>query len=146
MEVTYAYCAGLDVHKKNVVACRIIPNLAGWQREIRTFSTMTKGLLELADWLKAGEVTIVAMESTGVYWRPVFNILESLFEVILALFPILGSVPDMGGVVAVWRKKYPHILDIPQKVGENRSYLGQCRAYQTCAGSQDRCKRCPVDC
>ena len=65
MEVTHERCAGLDVHKKNVVVCRILPGGAAWQREIRTFSTMTSSLLELADWLKAGGVTIVAMEFNG---------------------------------------------------------------------------------
>lgn len=93
MEVTHAQCAGIDVHKKNVVVCRIIPQAAGWQREVRTFSTMTKGLLELSDWLKAGNVTIVAMESTGVYWRPIFNILEGLFEVILVNAEHIKHVP-----------------------------------------------------
>jgi transposase len=82
MKVIYERCAGLDVHKKTVVACRITPDEAGgWQQDIRTFGTMTGDLLELADWLRGGQVTHVAMESTGVYWKPVFNILEGEFEV-----------------------------------------------------------------
>lgn len=81
MQVVYARCAGLDVHKQSVVACRIIADgPGGCQQEIRTFGTMTEDLLKLADWLRAAEVTHVAMESTGVYWKPVFNVLEGEFE------------------------------------------------------------------
>jgi transposase len=74
MEVTYPYCAGLDVHKKTVVACVMTPE----GRETKTFGTMTADLLVLADWLLEGGVTHVAMESTGVYWKPVYNLLEGL--------------------------------------------------------------------
>jgi transposase len=66
-------CAGLDVHKKTVVACVITPS----GRELRTFSTMTQGLLELTDWLQERGCRVVAMESTGVYWKPVYNLLEA---------------------------------------------------------------------
>ena len=84
MEVVYERCAGLDVHKKSVTACRVVPAAGGgWQKETRRFDTMTVELLKLADWLRAGGVTAVAMESTGVYWKPVFNILESEVEVLL---------------------------------------------------------------
>ena len=82
MRIVYERCAGLDVHKKTVVACRITRAETGeWRIETRTFSTMTDDLLALADWLRAGGVSHVAMESTGVFWRPVFNILEGEFEV-----------------------------------------------------------------
>ena len=74
MEVLYPRCCGLDVHQKTVVACAITPD----SKETRTFKTMTGDLLQLADWLVAKEVTHVAMESTGVYWRPVYNILEAI--------------------------------------------------------------------
>ncbi len=74
METIYQCCAGLDVHKKTVVACVITQ--AGQQT--RTFSTMTKALLELADWLLECQVTHVAMESSGVYWKPIYNLLEGL--------------------------------------------------------------------
>jgi transposase len=81
MEVVYSHCAGLDVHKKNVVACLLRPGAEGeLKRETRTFSTMTKGLQELADWLSQEGVSHVAMESTGVYWKPVYNILEQREE------------------------------------------------------------------
>jgi len=94
MEVVYERCAGLDVHKKSVVACRIEPAAAGgWRKETRRFGTMTDDLLKLADWLRAGRVTAVAMESTGVYWKPVFNILESEFEVLVVNARHIKYVP-----------------------------------------------------
>ena len=72
MEVLHERCAGLDVHRDTVVACAITPEA----REVRTFGAVTGGLLELADWLAGLGVTHVAMESTGVYWKPVYNLLE----------------------------------------------------------------------
>jgi transposase len=94
MEVVYERCAGLDVHKKSVTVCRITPAEGrGWQKEKRRFGTMTHELLELADWLRSGQVTAVAMESTGVYWKPVFNILESEFEVLLVNARHIKYVP-----------------------------------------------------
>lgn len=94
MEVVYERCAGLDVHKKSVTACRVVPAAGGgWQKETRRFETMTTALLKLADWLRAGRVTAVAMESTGVYWKPVFNILESEFEVLLVNARHIKYVP-----------------------------------------------------
>jgi len=94
MEVVYERCAGLDVHKKTVTACRIIPHQTeGWQREIRTFKTMTADLLGLADWLANADITHVAMESTGVYWKPIFNILESQFQVLLTNAQHVKYVP-----------------------------------------------------
>jgi len=94
MEVVYERCAGLDVHKKSVTACLITPAAGrGWQKERRRFGTMTDELLKLADWLRAGQVTAVAMESTGVYWKPVFNILESEFEVLLVNARHIKYVP-----------------------------------------------------
>lgn len=79
MEVLFACCCGIDVHAKMLVACLI---QAG-KKETRTFSTMTGDLLHLLDWLTQAGCTHVAIESTGVYWRPVFNILEGTLEVIL---------------------------------------------------------------
>ncbi len=72
MRALYERCCGLDVHKKSVVACVISPE----GRETRTFGTMTADLLQLADWLLAKGVTAVAMESTGVFWKPPYNLLE----------------------------------------------------------------------
>jgi len=79
MEVLYACCCGIDVHAKMLVACL----LKAGEKEVRTFSTMTEDLLRLLDWLTQAGCTHVAIESTGVYWRPVFNILEGSLEVIL---------------------------------------------------------------
>lgn len=94
MHVVYTHCAGLDVHKKTVVACVITPNdSGGWHKQIRTFSTMTKDLLNLCDWLTTHGCTHVAMESTGEYWRPVFNILEGNFEVMLVNARHIKAVP-----------------------------------------------------
>lgn len=78
-----AWC-GLDVHKKVVVACLATPLADGTVgKVVRSFATPTAGLLELADWLAAGNCREVAMESTGSYWKPIFNILESRFAVIV---------------------------------------------------------------
>jgi transposase len=77
MEILYSCCCGLDVHAKTVVACL----LKQGKKEVRTFSTMTDDLLRLSDWLVAEGCTIAAIESTGVYWKPVFNLLEGNIEV-----------------------------------------------------------------
>jgi transposase len=74
MQVVYECCCGLDVHKRTVVACVYTPE----GKETRTFDTMTGDLLKLADWLTEKAVTHVAMESAGVYWQPVYNLLEGL--------------------------------------------------------------------
>ena len=79
MEIIHSCCCGLDVHAKTVVACLIKQG----KKEVRTFSTMTDELLQLSDWLMNAGCTVVAIESTGVYWKPVFNILEGMIEVIL---------------------------------------------------------------
>ena len=94
MDILIERCAGLDVHKKTVVACLIVPDQSGeWHKEIRTWGTMTGDLLALSDWLREAEVTHVAMESTGVYWKPVFNVLEAEFEVLLVNAKRIKHVP-----------------------------------------------------
>lgn len=94
MQVLYTHCAGLDVHKKTVVACLLTPApQGGWQRAVRSFSTMTRDLLALSDWLLEAGCTHVAMESTGEYWKPVFNILEAHFEVLLVNAQHIKAVP-----------------------------------------------------
>ena len=89
MEAVLERCCGLDVHKKSVVACVITPR----GREIRTFGSMTKELLELADWLRVKEVSHVVMESTGVYWKPVYNLLEDEFGVMVVNAAHMKTVP-----------------------------------------------------
>lgn len=94
LRVVCERCAGLDVHQKTVVACRIIPDGAGGERqEVRTFGTTTAALLDLAEWLAAGGVTHVAMESTGVYWKPVYNLLEGQFTLLVVNAQHLKMVP-----------------------------------------------------
>ena len=93
MQLLYARCAGLDVHTRQVVACvRMVVNHAVTYHRL-TVSTTTRGLLELADWLAAHEVTHVAMEATGVYWKPVWHILEGQFELTLANAQHVRNVP-----------------------------------------------------
>jgi transposase len=77
-------CAGLDVQKRTVVVCVLLTQPDGAvQREVRTFSTMTVELIALGDWLESLQVPVVALESTGVYWQPVFNLLEDGRTIIL---------------------------------------------------------------
>jgi transposase len=93
MELIYKRCCGLDVHKKTVVACVQIREGETLHKEIQTFATMTSDLLVLRDWLEAHGVTHVAMESTGVYWKPIYNLLESAFEVLLVNAAHVKAVP-----------------------------------------------------
>src|SRR6266567_635669 len=94
MSVLYTRCAGLDVHKETVVACLMLTASSGKiTREVRTFATTTLGLQTMAQWLASQQVTHIAMESTGIYWRPVFNILEGRFEVILVNAQHMKAVP-----------------------------------------------------
>lgn len=83
MDIVHPRCAGLDVHKKSVYSCVICCEPGGEKREKRSFGTMTRDLLSLADWLTQHQVTQVVMEATGVYWRPIWAILEGQFELML---------------------------------------------------------------
>jgi transposase len=94
MEVIVACCAGLDVHQASVVAC--VNNSGGGGRshkEVRTFGTMHDDLIALRDWLQGAGVTLVAMESTGVYWKPVYEALEDAFETIVVNAQHIKNVP-----------------------------------------------------
>ena len=94
MEIVYPNCAGIDVHKRDVVACRVTTEASGQVvRQTRRFPSMTADLLEMADWLTAAGVTQVAMESTGEYWRAVYNLLEGLFEVLVVNARHVKAVP-----------------------------------------------------
>ncbi|GAC1554218.1 MAG: IS110 family transposase [Herpetosiphon sp.] len=94
MQVLYACCCGLDVHKKLVVACLMVTAADGKvHKEVRTFGTMTAELLALADWLTANGCTHVAMESSGVYWKPIFNLLEGQFELVVVNAQHIKAVP-----------------------------------------------------
>jgi transposase len=94
MDVLYPQCCGLDVHKKTVAAC-LITSTAGPEptKEIRIFRTMTADLLALADWLQQAGCTHVAMESTGVSWRPVYNLLEGQCELLVVNAQHIKTVP-----------------------------------------------------
>ncbi len=79
MQVVYPRAAGLDIHKKLIVACRVISGIHGQaEREVRSFETTTLAIEALGDWLAEAEVTHVAMEATGVYWKPIVRH-EALF-------------------------------------------------------------------
>lgn len=93
MEVLYGKCAGLDVHKDSVVACIRIQEGPQASYRIQTFGTTTQALLQLSEWLVEYSVTHVAMEATGVYWKPVWHILDGEFELVLANAMHIKNVP-----------------------------------------------------
>ena len=94
MDVLYTHCAGLDVHKLTVVACRFTLDAQGHRiKAIETFGTSTADLLKLSDWLSAAPCTHVAMESTGEFWKPIWNILEGNFELLLVNAQHVKRVP-----------------------------------------------------
>ncbi len=94
MDILYACCAGLDVHKKTVVACvRRVDAKGKVHQQTRTFGTMTCQILALGDWLTAEKVSHLAMESTGVYWKPIWNLLEGQFEMMLVNAQHIKMVP-----------------------------------------------------
>ena len=104
MQTLHRRCAGLDVHKKEVVACLRLAARNKVSREVRRFPTTTRGLIELAEWLEAAQCTHVAMEATGVYWKPVWHILEGRFTLILANAVHIKGVPGRKSDVndATW--------------------------------------------
>ena len=94
MNIVYERCAGIDVHKKNVVVCAITPEKQGQrQKEHCTFSTMMPDLLRMRHWFQSLGVTHVAMESTGSFWKPIFNVLEGHMEVLVVNAQHLKTVP-----------------------------------------------------
>lgn len=94
MQVIYPCCCGLDVHKKLIVACLVRTTAAGERRkETRSFTTMTNAILALGEWLTSAGCTHVAMESTGVFWQPIWNLLEGQFAVLLVNAQHIKAVP-----------------------------------------------------
>lgn len=94
MQILYQRCCGMDVHKKTVVACLMISGSTGRvHKETRTFGTTTPEILALGDWLRESECTHVAMESTGVYWRPIYNLLEDEFTLLVVNATHVRNVP-----------------------------------------------------
>src|ERR1700730_17315653 len=104
MEVLYPRCAGLDVHQQTVVACARLASGSTVQQDVRTFSTTTGGLFAVFDWLTAHGCTHVAMESTGVYWKPIWHVLEGQFMLVLANAMQIRNVPGRKSDVndAMW--------------------------------------------
>src|SRR3712207_2041561 len=94
MQVLHSRCAGIDVHKKTVVvSCRITAADGTGTFQTRTFSSMTADLLALSDWLTTLEITHVAMESTGEFWKPLYNLLEGNFTILVVNAQHLKHVP-----------------------------------------------------
>jgi transposase len=104
MKVLHRRCAGLDVHKEEVVACVRVVKRSKATHEVRRFATTTRGLLELADWVQTNECTHVAIEATGVYWKLVWHVLEGHAELVLANAAHIKNVPGRKSDVndAVW--------------------------------------------
>ena len=101
MDILIACCAGLDVHKDSVEVCvREMEVGSKLRHQIRRWATTTRELTAMAEWLKAEGATHVAMESTGVYWKPIFNVLDSDFEVLLVNARMIKHVPGRKTDVA----------------------------------------------
>ena len=93
METLHRRCAGLDVHQKEIVACRRLVSGQKARSELARFPTTTRGLVDLSTWLSEAKVTHVAMEATGVYWKPVWQVLCHDFNLILANASHIRNVP-----------------------------------------------------
>src|SRR5712691_7751157 len=104
MDVVHPKCAGLDVHQQTVVACARVASGTTITHDIRTFGTTTPELLALSDWLATHGCTHVAMESTGVYWKPVWHVLDGHFELVLANAMHIRNIPGRKSDVndATW--------------------------------------------
>jgi transposase len=104
MKTLHGRCAGLDVHKVEIVACLRLVEKGKIARQVRRFPTTTQGLFELVGWLAGGGCTHVAMEATGVYWKPVWHILDGHFSLILANAMHVKAVPGRKSDVndATW--------------------------------------------
>ena len=94
MDVVHPRCCGMDVHKQTIVACVLISSPSGRpDKTVRSFGTLTDELLALGDWLASQGVTHVALEATGSYWKPVWNLLEGHFDLLLANAQHIKAVP-----------------------------------------------------
>ena len=100
MDTLYGCCCGLDVHLKTVVACLLKADGHKVRKQVRVFKTMTQDILALSDWLKAEDCTHVAMESTGVYWKPIYTLLEDYFELLVVNAQHIKTVPGRKTDVA----------------------------------------------
>jgi len=94
MQVVYPRCCGLDVHQQRIVAGLLVRGeRGGLHQEVRPFGTTTAEILRLGDWLHAAGCTAVAMESSGVYWQPVFNLLEEAFTLLVVNAAHIKTLP-----------------------------------------------------
>lgn len=101
METLHSHCAGLDVYQKEIVVCIYIVNSeTELTKEIYEFPTFTKHLFAMLQWLEELHITHLAMESTGIYWKPIFNILEDYFDITLANAQRIKNVPGRKTDVA----------------------------------------------
>jgi hypothetical protein len=146
MEVVYERCGGLDVHKQRVVACVVVSAPGGAARKaVRTFGTMTEDLERLAAWLAAEGVTHVAMESTGVFWQPVWNVLEAApagFGLLLVNAQHVKAVPGRKTDVKL-RHEVVSVAVGPEQSGLNLVF---CHQYPTAAcGWSNSTVRSPRD-
>jgi transposase len=125
MEPVYERCCGLDVHKKTVVACVRTPGHV----ETRSFGTTTRDVFALADWLTECGVAHVAMESTGVYWKPIYNILERNFTLLVVNAQHLKAVPGRKTDVkdAEWIAQLLQQQHFNHKVPSRRGHYWVCR-------------------
>jgi Transposase len=143
MEVVYPRCCGLDIHKRTVVACRIAPGPDGRpQKDVRTFGTMTDELLALADWLDEVGVTHAVLEATGVYWQPLWNLLEDRFALLLVNAAHVKQVPGRKTDVKL-RHEVVSVAVEPEQSGPNLVF---CHQYPTAAcGWSNSAVRSPRD-
>jgi transposase len=136
VEVVYPRCCGVDVHKKTVVACLIVPGPQGRPvKEVRTFGTMTDELLALVDWVVTAGCTHVAMESTGSFWKPLYNLLEGVLEVLVVNAAHIKAVPgrktdvrDCEWIADLLRHGLLHASFIPERPQRELRELTRYRA------------------
>ena len=129
MEIIHERCCGLDVHKRVVAACVLIPGPDNQpHKELRTFGTMSEDVERLADWLSERGVSQVVLESTGSYWKPVWNILEERgFGLVLANAQHVKQVPGRKTDVRL-RHEVVQVAVGPGQPGPNRVF---CHSYPT---------------
>ena len=112
MELLHPRCAGLDVHKETVVACVRRAEHRPVQHEIRTFGTTTAQLLALVEWLAREGVTDVAMEATGVYWKPVWHVLEGSFGRVIRGSYLGSPVAVKLPTATICQPSQPHLIEL----------------------------------
>src|ERR1700736_5451711 len=133
MELLHRRCCGLDVHKETVVACLRLVSDGKVTTEVRTFQTTTVDLLRLSEWLAANDCTHVAMEATGVYWKPVWHILDDgQFELVLAnAAHVKGSTPPVDLAIPLFG--YQNHVSIDRRFGFIRRWAAtDAAAYEGC--------------